>query len=418
MYRFLSNKADSVRFVLRALRYRNYRLFFIGQSISLTGSWMQVVTVSWLAYRLTNSAFLLGLIGFTSQIPVFILAPFGGVLADRWNRKNIVIVTQILAMIQALVLAFLSFTGTIAVWHIIALSIFIGLVNAFDMPVRQALVVDMVENKKDLGNAIALNSLIFNGARLIGSSLAGIIIAIVGEGMCFLINGVSFIAVVFALLAMRIRPIKRKEGAGNVLQEFKEGFTYAFRSIAIRHILLLIMLISTMGMSYAVLMPVMARDILLGGAHTLGFLMGAAGLGALVGALYLASKRNIEGLTRAISRGSVIFGVCVIIFSFSRNVHLSLLLMLCIGFGLMIQTVSSNTLLQNITDDDKRGRVMALYAIAFIGMMPFGSLLAGGLASRFGAPSTLLISGLFCITGSLFFAARLPVIREAVLKKL
>ena len=368
-----------------------------------------MMAMSWLVYRLTNSAFILGVIGFTSQIPAFFLTPFAGVLADRWNRKRILVITQTLAMIQAFILAVLAFKGIIAVWHIIILSIFVGLVMAVDAPVRQTFVVDMVERREHLGNAIALNSLIFNSARLIGPMLAGIIIAAAGEGVCFLLNGISFLAVIVALLVMKTNQVRPLEKPKHVLHELRDGFRYAYGHLSIRYILLLTALISILGMSYTVVMPIMAKEILGGGARTLGFLMGAAGLGALGGGIYLASRETAQGLEKIISKATIIFGLGLIAFSFSRLLWLSLLLMLCVGFGMIIQMVSSNTLLQHLTADNKRGRVMSFFTIAGMGMMPLGSLLAGSLASKIGSPHTLLITGFFCLLGSFFFASKILV---------
>jgi len=406
--------ARGLRLLLRALRYRNYRLFFGGQGISLIGTWMQRIAMSWLVYRLTNSALLLGVVGFAGQIPVFLLAPLAGVSADRWNRHRILVITQTLAMIQAFILALLTLTGTIAPWHIITLSLFLGLVDAFDKPTRQSFVVEMVEKREDLANAIALNSFIFNGARLLGPSIAGILIAILGEGMCFLLNGVSFFAVILALLAMKIT-IRKTEIQGTLLsQGLKEGFTYAFGFAPVRYILLLIGLLSLVGTPYTVLMPVFARDILHGGPNTLGFLMAAWGVGALGGAFYLASRKSALGLEKMIAIASTIFGCGVIAFSLSRVLWLSLLLLLLTGFGMMVQNASSNTLLQTIVDDDKRGRVMSMYTMAHMGTGPLGSLLAGGLASNIGAPNTLIIGGILCILGSLMFTSRLSSFRKMV----
>jgi MFS family permease len=394
----------------RALRYRNYRLFFLGQSISLIGTWMQVVAVSWLVYHMTNSAFLLGVVAFSGQIPILLISPFAGVLADNFQRKPILVTTQTLLMIQALFLAVLALTGTIEVWHIIVLSILLGLINAFDAPARQAFVVDMVENKEDLGNAIALNSFTFNGARLLGPSIAGILIAIVGEGMCFLLNGLSFIAVIAALLAMKIKPKNIKIKNGDFLSGLKEGFAYAFGFAAIRDILLLVALVSLIGMSYIVIMPIFARDILGGGPQTLGFLMGATGVGAIAGALYIASRKSVNW--KDISGALIVFGVGLTAFSLSRILWLSLLLILCVGFGMMVQMVSSNTVIQSLTDDDKRGRVMSLYIIAFLGMAPLGSLLTGSLAARIGAQNTILLNGLVSILGSMIFIKKFPLLKE------
>lgn len=403
----------SQKLILPALQYRNYRLFFGGQSISLIGTWMQRIAMSWLVYRLTSSAFWLGIVGFTGQIPVFLLTPFAGVLADRMNRQRILVVTQTLAMIQALILALLVLTGTIAVWHILSLSIFLGIVDAFDMPVRQSFMVEIVE-KKDLGNAIALNSSMVNSARLLGPSIAGMLIASMGEGMCFLLNGLSYLAVILSLLAMKITSKRTETPNTYVLHGLKEGFHYAFGFPPIRYVLLLIALVSLIGMPYTVLMPVFAKDILHGGPHTLGFLMGSSGVGALVGAIYLASRRTVLGLGKWISLAAGLFGIGLIAFSLSRILWFSLFLMLLTGFGMIVQMASSNTILQTVVDEDKRGRVMSFYAMAFRGMTPFGSLLAGGLASKIGAPNTLMVGGISCILGSLFFARKLPLLRQMV----
>lgn len=411
MNKLLTTKLEGMKFLLRALRYRNYRLFFLGQGVSLIGSLMQTIAISWLTYRLTNSAFLLGMVAFMSQIPVIIFSPFAGVLADRLNRKNILIVTQTFLMLGAFILAILCFLKIIQVWHIIFLSTLLGLTNALDIPTRQAFVVDMVEDKKDLGNAIALNSFILNSARLIGPSIAGILIAAVGEGICFLLNGISFLAIIFALFAMKIHPANKNNHEQHIFEDLKDGLLYAFHHIQIRYILLLVTLVSLMGMSYAVLMPVFAKEVLGGGASTLGFLMGATGLGAIVGAAYLASRTNILELPKTISLAGAIFGLGLIAFSFSRYLWLSLILMLCVGFTMIAQMVSSNILIQNLTADDKRGRVMSLYTISFMGMVPFGSLLAGSLARKIGAPHALIISGLSCVMGSLFFSLKISSFR-------
>ena len=401
-------------FVLRAFRYRNYRLFFGGQGLSLIGTWMQQIAMSWLVYRLTNSPFLLGLIGFTGQVPTFILGSFSGVIADRLNRKKLLIATQVLAMLQASLLAVLTLTGHIALWHLIVLSIFLGIVNAFDMPARQSFVIDMVENKKDLGNAIALNSFMFNGARLAGPAIAGLLIALVGEGVCFLLNAASFATIIFALMAMKIPQRKKRAHPASVLHGLKEGYRYAFGFVPIRDIILLIGLISLTGMQYIILLPVFARDILHGGPHTLGFLMGASGIGALTGALYLASRKTVLGLGKLLGIGAAMCGVALIAFSFSRQMAISLCAMLVVGFGMIIVTTSCNTILQTIVDEDKRGRVMSFYAMAFMGVAPFGSLLGGTSAGRIGAPATLIISGIACIICSVLFLTRLPLLRKFI----
>lgn len=404
--------ANSLKLIFRALSHRNYRLFFGGQGISLIGTWMQQIAMSWLVYRLTDSALLLGVVGFTSRIPTFLLASLAGVLADRWNRHRVLVITQTLSMIQAMILAILVLTGAIAVWHIIFLSLSLGLINALDIPTRQSFVVDMIEKREDLGNAIALNSSIVNGARLIGPSVAGMLIATLGEGMCFLLNGLSFIAVIFALLAMKITPKKREAQSSKVFQGLKEGFSYAFGFAPIRSVLLLLGLISLMGMPFTVLMPIFAEKILHGGPQALGFLSGATGVGAIAGSIYLASRKSVLGLGRIIVISSNLFGIGLIGFSLSRLFWLSLLMMLLTGFGMMVEMASSNTVLQTIVEEDKRGRIMGFYTMAFMGMVPFGSLLAGTLANNIGAPNTVMIGGVACILGSVLFAKKLPSLRR------
>lgn len=409
---FYKNKG--LKTVLYSLRYRNYRLFFAGQSISLVGTWMQMVAIGWLVYHLTNSALLLGLVGFFSQIPSFVLTPFTGVFVDRWNRHRILVITQTLSMIQAFALAFLTLTGTIDILSIILLSLSLGLVNAFDMPARQAFVIETVEKKEDLPNAIALNSSLVNVARFIGPAVAGLLVAAVGEGFCFLINGISYVAVIIALLAMKVNKITKKVSINNIPKEIKEGFKYSFGFAPIRSILLLLGLVSLVGMPYTVLMPIFAKDILHGGAHTLGFLMAAAGIGALVGGIYLASRKSVLGLVKILTFATGIFGLGLIIFAFSKNLYFSLSMMLVSGFGMLLQIAASNTLLQTITEDDKRGRVMSFFAMAFMGMSPFGNLIAGAMADKIGAPNTVLISGVICIIGAIIFLTRLPSLRKII----
>jgi MFS family permease len=407
-------RARGLKSITRALRHPNFRLFFGGQSISLIGTWMQRIALAWLVYRLTNSAFLLGFVGFSSQIPTFLLAPFAGVLVDRGNRHRMLVATQALAMVQALILSLLVLTATVRIWHIIGLSLVLGIINAFDIPARQAFIVDMVEKREDLGNAIALNSSMVNGARLLGPSVAGILIAGVGEGTCFLINSLSYLPVIAALLAMKIALKNLEPERPWIWQGLKDGFIYAFGFAPIRAILLLLGLVSLVGMPYVVLMPVFAKDVLHGGPHALGFLMGASGVGALVGALYLASRRSVLGLGRLIPITASVFGIGLIAFSLSHVLVISLLFILMVGFGQMVQMASSNTVLQTIVDDDKRGRTMSLYTMAFMGMTPFGSLLAGSLASKIGAPGTLIVGGIACLLGSAFFANKLPSMRQGV----
>ncbi|MCX6641401.1 MAG: MFS transporter [bacterium] len=399
-----ATEQSGLKFIFRALRHRNYRLFFSGQGISLIGTWLTRVATGWLVYRLTDSAFLLGVVGFAGQIPTFLLSPFAGLLADRWNRRRLLVLTQILSMLQSFVLAGLALTHTITVWHIIILSLLQGIVNAVDTPARQAFVVELVERREDLPNAIALNSSMFNGARLIGPSLAGVLIAFASEGWCFLVDGFSYLAVIASLLAMSIAAKPGKPSKVQVWQELREGFVTAFGFLPIRSILILIAVAGFMGMPYIVLMPVFARDVLHGGPHTLGFLMGAAGLGALVGALFLASRRDVRGLGRIIAVTSSLFGLGIMAFALSHTTWLSVALMLVTGFAMMVQTASCNTILQTIVQEDMRGRVMSLFAVAMVGMAPFGSLFAGFLSSRIGPPHTLVISGCICILGALAFA--------------
>src|SRR4030065_647364 len=405
---------DFFKQTLRALRHKNYRLFFSGQSLSLIGTWMQQVALGWMVYRLTDSAFLLGLVGFSSQVPTFILASFAGVLADRYSKHKIIITTQVLAMVQAFILAFLTLTGSIQIWQIILLSLFSGLINAFDMPTRQSFVIDMVEDRNDLPNAIALNSMTFNAARLIGPTVAGFLISTIGEGLCFLINAISYIAVIAALILMRIAPNPNNQNNEKVLEGLKEGIKYAYNFKPIRALLLLIGLVSLTGMPYTVLMPVFAKDILHGNANTLGFLLGAVGCGALIGALYLASRKSVLGLGRWIAIATSIFSLGLLFFSVSRNIYLSIILMLFTGFGMMMQMASTNTLLQTLVDDDKRGRIMSLYVMAFMGTAPFGSFMAGALLSNIGAPYTVLSSGIMCLIGALLFYKNLPSLRKHI----
>ncbi len=402
------------KFALRALDYRNYRLFFGGQSVSLIGTWMTRLATSWLVYRLTGSAWLLGVVGFSGQIPAFVLAPFAGVWVDRWNRHRTLVVTQVLSMLQSFALAALALPRIITIREIILLSLAQGMINAFDMPARQAFVVQMIEGREDLGNAIALNSSMVNAARLIGPSVAGLVIAAVGEGYCFLIDGFSYIAVIISLLLMRIAPVSQPSHTKAVLHDLREGWSYVTRSVPIRSVLLLLALVSLMGMPYTVLMPIFAGRVLHGGPHTLGFLMGAAGVGALISAFLLASRRSVLGLGRIIPMSAALFGTGLIAVGASRVLWLSMLMMVVAGGGMMQQMAASNTILQTVVDDDKRGRVMSFYLMAFMGMAPIGSLIAGSVAARIGAPYTLMFGGCACILGGAWFALHLPAIRVAV----
>jgi len=398
--------------LLPALRSRNYQLFFAGQGISLIGTWMTQLATIWLVYDLTNSALMLGVVGFSSQIPSFFLAPFGGVFVDRFSRYRTLIGTQILAMIQSLILAVLALTGVIQVWQIIALSLFQGFINALDAPARQAFVPELVEGREDLANAIAINSTMVNGARLIGPAIGGLLIAAVGAGYCFLIDGLSYIAVIAALLAMKVKPWKNSATGGNPLQKVKEGFVYAFSFAPIRAVLLQSALVSLLGLQNTILVPIIAEEVLKGGAETLGFLMAASGVGALSGGIYLATRQTILGIGKFIALAPAILGIGLISFSLSRFLPLSLFSMLFVGLGTILQIAASNTFLQTIVEEDKRGRLMSLYTMSFLGMIPIGNLLGGVLANRIGATNTLLFDGIACIICSIIFSRQLPALRR------
>ena len=404
---------SGVAFMLRALRYRNYRLFFGGQIVSLLGTWITTTATSWLVYRLTHSAVLLGLVGFAGQFPAFLLGPFAGILVDRWDRRKLLVGTQTVSMLQSLLLAALTLSGRVTIEAIVLLSILQGLVNAFDMPGRQAFVIALIENKADLGNAIALNSSMVNVARLLGPSIAGAVIAATSEGWCFLIDGVSYLGVIAALLLMRV-PVRAASARPRALEQFMEGVRYAFGFSPIRSIMLLLALVSLVGVPYSVLMPIFATTVYHGGPHTLGLLMTASGAGALIGALCLARRRSVVGLGRFIVIASALFGAGLTAFSFSRVLWLALPCLVVAGFGFMGQMAASNTIIQTIVDDAKRGRVMSFYMMAFLGTAPFGSLMAGWLSSRIGAPHTLLVGGISCLAGAAWFACRLPALRTLV----
>ena len=409
-----SQQTEGLRFLVRALRHRNYRLFFGGQSVSLIGTWMTRIATSWLVYRLTGSAMLLGLVGFAGQLPTFLLGPIAGVWVDRLDRHKVLVLTQVLAMLQSFALAVLALMGRITVWDILWLNAFQGVINAFDMPARQAFVVEMVTDRNDLSNAIALNSSMVNMARLVGPSIAGIIIAAVGEGYCFLIDGFSYLAVIASLLLMHLAAVAPVRRGKNVFSDLKEGWRYVTDFAPVRDVMLLLCVASLMGMPYMVLMPIFAGTILHGGPHTLGFLMGATGVGALTGAVLLAARKSVLGLGRVVPLAAAAFGAGLIAFAFSRWLWLSFILMFVVGFGMMQQMAGSNTILQTISPDDKRGRVMSYYTVSIVGMAPFGSLLSGWLAARIGAPFALAIGGACCLVGSGLFALRLRRIRELV----
>lgn len=398
-----------------AFKSRNYRLFFTGQGLSLIGSWMTQVASIWLVYQLSTSPWLLGIVGFASQVPSVVFLPIAGVFVEKWNRHRVIIATQVLSMIQSLALAILTLTGVIDIWHLILLSLFQGTVNAFDAPARQAFVAEIVEKRDDMANAIALNSAMFNGARLIGPAIAGIVLATVGAGYCFLIDGLSYIAVICALLAMKLKPhVVALNIKGNSLQRLKEGFVYAFSFPPIRAIILLLALVSFMGMQYTVLVPIFATKVLNGGADALGFLMAASGVGALVGAVYLSMRKSVVGLGKIIAYSPAIMGTGLVAFGLSPVLWFSLIMMFVVGLGFILQFASSNTLLQTIVEDDKRARVLSIYTLAFFGVIPFGNLFAGGLANYIGAPNTVIIGGTFCILGSLIFARLLPQLKPFV----
>jgi MFS family permease len=400
--------------IFRSLKYRNYRLFFSGQSISLIGTWMQRIAMPWLVYHMTGSAFLLGVVGFAGQIPTFLLSPVAGVLTDRWNRYHVLIVTQIISLIQAALLAVLCLTGHITIWEIITLSVILGCVNAFDVPARHSFVIEMVEKKEDLGNGIALNSLMFNGARLIGPSIAGLMLATTSEGVCFLLNALSYIFVIISLLMMKLNRREVRNSGERMISQLREGLSYTFGFAPIKYILILLGISSLMGMSYTVLMPVFAKEVLLGASHTFGFLMGAAGFGALMGALFLAARKSVLKLGRIVPASTLAAGLGLIGLSFTRIFPLSLIFMVIIGLGMMMQTAASNTILQTITEDDKRGRVMSFYSMAIMGTAPFGSLIAGSMAKIVGTPWTIFAGGLSCIISAVFFLKKLPELKAMV----
>ena len=397
-----------------AFRSRNYRLYFGGQSISLIGTWMTRVATSWLVYRLTDSAFLLGVVGFLGQIPALFLSPLAGVWVDRWDRHQAMVITQALAMVQSLALAVLTLTHTINMPWIFFLTFLQGVINTFETPARQSFVIQMIDDRSALSNAIALNSSIVNAGRLVGPAIAGIVIAWVGEGYCFLIDGVSYIAVLYSLLAMKNLLPGLRNPPRNVGQELSEGWRYIISSPAIRWILLMLGLVSLIGMPFTVLMPIIADKVLGGGAHTLGFLTAATGLGALVCAVALAMRRSVVGLGKWLGIAAAILGVSLILFGLSRSFWWSMVLMFGAGYGMMQQIVTSNTILQTIVADDKRGRVMSFYSMSVFGFLPIGSLFAGMLASWMGAPNTLILGGALCLLASVWYFGRLPEIRRVI----
>lgn len=402
-----------------AFQSRNYRLFFLGQGLSLVGTWITMVAMIWLVYHLTQSPVLLGIVGFASQVPNLILVPFGGVLSDRWNRRSTLLVTQALSMAQSFALAILTLTGTIHIWHIIVLSLFQGIVNAIDSPTRQAFVPEIVERKENLINAIALNSSIFNSARLIGPAIGGVLLASVGAGYCFLIDGMSYVAVLMALMAMRLKPKTPAASQTSltlaaIIQHLKQGFVYAFGFAPVRSILIMVGMVSFLGVNFVVVLPIFSNEILHGDANTLGILMAASGVGSLVAAVQLSLRREVRGLGRLIAIAPIIYGLGMIAFAGSRSIWLSALLLVVIGFGSLLQSASSNTVIQTLVQDEMRGRVMSIYIMSFLGMLSFGNLFQGALVDAIGAPTTVAVNGIICVMAAIFFARQLPKLRRMV----
>ena len=400
--------------LLRSLRHRNYRLFFTGQSVSLIGTWVTLLATSWLVYRLTESAFLLGLVGFCSQIAMLFLGPIAGVFVDRWDRRRVLVCTQALSALQSAILAVLTLSGVITVWQVLVLQLAQGVIHAFDTPARQAFIVTMLEDRADLSNAIALNSIMVNGSRIIGPAVGGAMVAAVGEGWCFALDAVSYLAVIASLAAMRLPAREAALSTEPVVSQLAVGFRYVRSFAPIRTALGLIAAVSLFGIPHSVLMPVMASDVLGGGSYTLGVLIAAFGLGALTGAVYLASRSSVVGLGRAIGFSTLMYGVSLVAFSLSRTLVLSLPLLLLAGTGFMTAIAASNTFIQTLVQEDLRGRVMAFYTMAFLGTMPIGSLIAGIVAEQFGAPVTIGGGGVLCVATGVWFLRRLPSLRAVV----
>ncbi|HET7635059.1 MAG TPA: MFS transporter [Burkholderiales bacterium] len=396
---------------LRAFHHRNFRLFFYGQSVSLIGTWTQQIAMLWLVYRLTHSAFLLGVTGFASQIAILVFAPFGGIWSDRLDRRRMLLVTQSLFLLQGLILALLTYTHLIQVWHVIAMALLLGLVMAFDTPIRQAFLPQMVPSKADLPSAIAFNAFMQNAGRLIGPTIAGFLIAWAGEGFCFLLNGISKFAVIAAVLQMAVARHQPRATKTSVVKDFAEGVAYCWNVVPIRMLLPLLALVSFMASPYATLMPIFAKEVFHGGAKTMGFLIGAAGFGALVGMIWLAARKSVRGLSRMIICTTALAGISLMVFSYSRLLWLALPAMALAGFGIVVTAMSVSMILQTIVDDDKRGRVMSFFTISFLGMTPLGSLAAGALASAIGAPHTLAIGGACCVAGAWVLRHKLPQFR-------
>ncbi len=399
--------------IARALRHRNYRLFFGGQTVSLVGTWITRIATAWLVYRLTKSELLLGVVGFAGQIPLLLLGPIGGVVSDRFDRHRILVWTQVASAIQSLALAVLAFTH-ITIVEIIVLQVVQGVINALDTPARQAFVVEMVDDREDLPNAIALNSAMFNASRIIGPSIGGIMIAALGEGWCFLADAISYIAVIMSLLAMRFTRVPRAKSGQHVSQELREGFSYVWRFAPVRALLLIVTIVSIFGTPYIVLMPAIASSVLHGDAHTLGVLMTASGVGALLGTVYLASRHTVVGLGKVIITATAALGAGLIAFSFAHTLWIAVAVIPIVGAGMMLQAASANTILQTVVEERMRGRVMAFYSMAVLGAMPIGSLIAGVLADRIGAEQTILIGAIVCLAGAVYFSFRRPTLAALI----
>jgi MFS family permease len=406
------NTESSLHYLIRAFRSRNYRLFYAGQIVSLIGTWMSSIAMSWLVYRLTQSPLLLGAIGFASQFPTSLLSPWAGVHVDRINRHKVLVATQTVSMLQSFALALLTLTDQITVTHLLLLAAVQGLANAFDIPGRQAFLSEIVEDRRDLPNAIALNSAMFNAARLVGPAIGGVIISLTGEGICFLIDGFSYLAVITALLKMDVQSPPRAPRKTNITEDLKEGFSYVRTFAPVRSILSLVAITSLLGLSYVTLMPVYAKEILHGGPRMLGVLMGSSGLGALLGAVTLAMRRSVLGLGRVIAVAGMCLGLSICAFAFSSLPLLSMLMLFAAGFSTITMMAASNTVIQTLVDDSMRGRVMSYYAMAFTGMMPLGSLFGGWLALHIGAPLTAALGGVSCFFLALRFYTLLPRIRQ------
>jgi MFS family permease len=404
----------SVSHAWRALRHRNFRLFFYGQGTSVIGTWMTKVATAWLVYRMTGSPLLLGVVGFSGQIVSFVLGPIAGVWVEGLDRRRMLVWTQAAAAVQSLALAALTLGHVITLWEIIALSALQGLINALDTPGRQSFLVQIVQDRDDLGNAIAINSSMSNGARLIGPAIAGMVIGAAGEGWCFAIDGISYVAVIASLLMMRLPPVQARRHKGGMIEQMREGWDYVRTHRPIRTVLLLFALVSLMGYPWGVLLPVFAGRVLHGGPHTLGWLSTAAGVGALVSGLSLTLRKSTAGLSRMLQVATAMLGAALILFGLSHTLWLSLALMICVGFGMLQAAAVCNTIVQSLVAEDKRARVMSYYTMAFYGAAPFGSLLAGALAEWIGAPHTVMVTGVFCLAGCLWFTFELPRTRAAV----